>query len=533
MRRFIVFLCLMALYGAVKFNGRIWWQKPWFEVKPVVQEEALVFKTPFSHCKAFLTAKGIFIYREGQLFILSPSFEKIAPTAELIPSGEREKEPLFLAVFSGGTGFVAGYKNKTEGGLLLEIWELSSQWRKNEVVIEDSYLKEKFSRCRKAAHFVANWKRDRLFFWVGCGREGGSLFAVHPYSSRKVETVKEGVLPVGFGEEFMAFASPFKKGVWIRGPQGSFAVEDAGHDALLSSRWLLYRKGAESTTWYLYDLHKRKVMASFRLESARVRPLHLTASGKRVFFAGEFRGRKHLFLYDLRKKRAFAILALNQGEIEDLQSCYDGEFFLFNYKGRLWAGYLPDDEPPVIKIKIFPLFKGKAFTRRVKLQIKVKDRCFVSGALGWVEVNGKRYPSTSFVELSLKPGRNLLRIKAGDRAGNTAERVEELYFEKPLHVSLKQIGENPSLYYGKVVVIEGIAWGFMAARPPEAEGLPFAKGCEAKTRSWGSIEDGTAVALYPVPPAFSGRIRVYALIKPYRRGWIIEPLFEERISGRK
>ncbi len=532
MRRLAFFLLLMVLCGAVKFRDRIWWERPCFKTEPVLYGDALVFKTPYSYSRAFFTERGIFVFSNGQLLVLNPSFEKIAPTAQLVPP-DRGRKPLFLAVSRDGNSFIAGFNGKGEG-LLLEKGELQGEeWRKIRIVLKHPLLEDRASRCQPEPGFAASWNGSRLLLWVGCGKRKGSLFVIRTEAGGKVEAVREGAGLIGLGHEFTAWASPSGKGIRIEGHGKSFVVEGAGPDAFLSSSWLLYRKGPESRTWFLYNLRERKVAASFKLESSRVRPLYLTPSGKRVFFDGELEGRRYLFCYDLHRKKAYAILPLSQEETGGFQSCYDGEFFLFTCRGQLWAGYLPDYEPPSIEVKIFPLFRGRALTERVKLQVKVQDRCFVSGALPWVEIDGRRYSLASPAELTLKPGRNLLRIRAWDRAGNVSEKQKEVYYEKPIRVSLRQIGENPSLYYGKVVLIEGRAWGFMAPSPPEAKGLPFAKGCEAKTRSWGSIEDGTAVALYPVPPTFSGRIRVYALIKPYRRGWLIEPLFEEKLPEKR
>ncbi len=93
-----------------------------------------------------------------------------------------------------------------------------------------------------------------------------------------------------------------------------------------------------------------------------------------------------------------------------------------------------------------------------------------------------------------------------------------------------EIGKNPEKYANKLVLVEGWAWGWMAKGPQEGKKLPLAPGNTAKTRNWGSIEDGTAVAFFPISPNESSKVKAYAVIKIKGKNWLLQPIFTDYLS---
>jgi len=126
-----------------------------------------------------------------------------------------------------------------------------------------------------------------------------------------------------------------------------------------------------------------------------------------------------------------------------------------------------------------------------------------------------------------------LTFKASDRVGNVNLSKKKIILEKPLKTTLIEISKKPQKYVGKVLLLEGYAWGWYAKnRPPEVEKLsqlPLAKGNTAKTKNTGTFSDGTALAFFPISPVEAGKFRIYAIIHIVKDKWLLKPLFTEKI----
>ncbi len=95
------------------------------------------------------------------------------------------------------------------------------------------------------------------------------------------------------------------------------------------------------------------------------------------------------------------------------------------------------------------------------------------------------------------------------------------------------IAKSPESFYGKEVLIEGYAWGWMVGNlPPEIEKLkrvPMAEGAWGG-KNYGTFSDGTASIPFPIAPTDSGRFRVWGIVRHNEFGWYIEPCRVERID---
>ncbi len=565
-KAFILLILMIPLLAVSNYKGRVWWEKPVFEVKPLDVGPFMVYKTPFKDVRFFLTKGGVLLYKDWQLTLYSPSFRKRAAMGGLDEVMNKVCKSLcdFQVIIpkDDGRKAVLGFADQDIGVYRLVMVDLDSgKWREIGELKGEKFpgyapaekMREMFKNDKSSLKDYrwivfhgpglkpSYWVGDKLYLWFSpdAGMSFGGLYILDLKSGKIEFPFKNLDIIIGVNDKYMAYslfsdpnATDVPPVIWIKKGKEKFSIKNADpHNALLSSHWLLYRK-LDHVTWVLYDLQKRKAVGSFKVENGDNKALFLTPSGKRVFMEAVFKGKKSLYLYDFRQGKFYNLFPQG-GEGFRVQACYDGEIFLFSHRDELWTGYLTDLTPPDIKVKVSPLYKGRAFKSPVNLRVEVRDRCFVSGVSAEVVLNGKKYPlkgDSLSVEFKLKQGENLLEITAGDRAGNSAHIRKKIIYEKPPRVSLMEIGKNPAKYQGKLIFIEGWAWGWMAKGPAEAKKLPLAPGNTAKSRNWGSIEDGTAVALFPISPSSSGKVRVYAVVKVKGNNWLLEPLEIEFVS---
>ena len=101
--------------------------------------------------------------------------------------------------------------------------------------------------------------------------------------------------------------------------------------------------------------------------------------------------------------------------------------------------------------------------------------------------------------------------------------------EKPITSSigsiLARIDKDPSKFAGKLIELDGWAWGWMARQPRELQGkiIPSAKH-NFGSRSYGTFTDGKISVLYPVPVKFSGRYHLKARVVVTPFGWQLVPV---------
>ncbi len=560
MKRILALLtAFLPLVAVSRYRDGVWWEKPAFQVKPLDVGPFMIYETPFKKARFFLTRGGILVFKDWQLTLYDPSFHKKASMGNIDAIKGKVCQGLcelqLIVPGEDGRKAVLGFANKDKGVYHLVLADLSSEkWRKikrlekwlypgvapiervkNAGVLQDFLWTAYHGHGFKPSYWIGN----KLYLWFSpeYGLSFGGLHILDLKTGKIESPFKNLDIIIGLNGKYMVYslladkdATEVPATIRVKTDGETFALKDADpHNALFSSHWLLYRR-PDHKTWVLYDLSSRREAGSFRLENGNNRGLFLTPSGRRVFLEAEIKGKKSLYLYDFREGKLYDLFPQG-GEGFRVQACYDGEFFLFSHKDGLWAGYLTDLTPPAIRVKISPLYKGRAFKSPVDLKIGVKDRCFVSGPLPEITFNGKKYPLkrwTLSLKFELREGENLLEIVASDRAGNSAHLKKKLLYEKPPKVSLMEIGRNPGNYAGKLVLIEGYAWGWAAKGPEGARKLPLAPGNTARSRNWGSIEDGTAVALFPISPPSSGMVRVYAVIKVMGKQWMIEPVLTEK-----
>ncbi|GEM_PF-1838621 len=569
MRR-VLFLAilLLPLFGVSKYKDGIWWEKPVFTASPVDVGPFMVYKTPLKVDNFFLTRGGILVYGNWQLTLFSPAFEKrgaMGGLDQVVHSVCKSACEVNLILPSrDGKRAVLGLEDQDVGVYHLIMVDLiPGTWKKIGEFKGEKYPgyapNERFKKMyRKDKGMLkdylwivfhgnafspsSSWVGDKLYLWFppDYGTSFGGLYIFDLKTGKSEFPFKNLDLIIGVNEKFLVYsllkdpdATEVAPEIWVKAGKEKFVIREADpHHALLSSHWLLYRK-MDHLTWVLYDLRERRAVGHFKMKDGDHRVLYLTPSGNRVFLEAKINGKKSLYLYDFRQGRFYELFP-EGGSGFRVQACYDGEFFIFSHRGYLWVGYLTDLTAPGVKVKTSPLYKGKAFKSPVNLKVEVADRCFVSGVAGEIVLNGKKYPlkeNSSSLRMDLREGENPVEISARDRAGNTAHLQKKIIYQKPPRVSLMEIGKNPARYLGKLVLIEGWAWGWAAKGPEEARKLPLAPGNTGKSRNWGSITDGTAVALFPISPSSSrSRVRVYAVIRPQGKGWLIDPILTEHVS---
>ncbi len=101
-----------------------------------------------------------------------------------------------------------------------------------------------------------------------------------------------------------------------------------------------------------------------------------------------------------------------------------------------------------------------------------------------------------------------------------------------MRTHLITIASSPEAFYGREVILEGYAWGWMVKElPPEVKELkevPMARGAWGG-KNYGTFSDGTASIPFPISPTDYGRFRVRGIVKHNEFGWYVEPLKVERL----
>ena len=90
---------------------------------------------------------------------------------------------------------------------------------------------------------------------------------------------------------------------------------------------------------------------------------------------------------------------------------------------------------------------------------------------------------------------------------------------------LARIDKDPAKFAGKIIELDGWAWGWMARAPRELQGKRISSARHNYgSRNDGTFTDGVISVLYPVPVQFSGRYHLKArvVITPY--GWRLKPV---------
>ncbi len=462
----ILLLVIIPLLAVSSYRGKVWWVKPVFSVQPVDTGPFMVYRTPFRDVRFYLTRGGILIFRDWKLTLFSPDFKEKLSMEGLNSIMDRICRSLcelnVIIPSRDGRKAVMGFADQDVGVYHLVMVDLASRtWKKIGELKGENFPgyapNDKLKRMSKndretlkvyrwivfhgPALSPSYWVGDKLYLWFApdYGQSFGGLYILDLKSGKMEYPFKNLDIIIGVNKNYMAYsllsdpeALDVPPVIWIKSGKSTFSIKDADpHAAFLSSHWLLYRK-LDHVTWVLYDLRKRSAVGSFRVENRNNRVLFLTPSGNRVFLEAELKGKKSLYLYDFRQKKFYNLFPQG-GESFRVRACYDGEFFIFSHRNELWAGYLTDLTPPAVKVELFPLRRGKAVESPVNLNIRVTDRCFVSGISGEVTLNGKKYRlkgNSLSLRLDLKPGENLIEIIATDRAGNTAHIRKKIIYEK-------------------------------------------------------------------------------------------------------
>ncbi len=95
----------------------------------------------------------------------------------------------------------------------------------------------------------------------------------------------------------------------------------------------------------------------------------------------------------------------------------------------------------------------------------------------------------------------------------------------PKESMLARIDANPHWFAGRVVELDGWAWGWMAKPPKEVARLKLAFARHNYgSKMDGTFTDGTIRILYPVPVTFSGPLHIKAMVKITPSGWQLVPV---------
>ncbi len=564
MRRILAFfLLLLPALSLVKYKDKVWWEKPAFNVTPVDAGPFMIFKTPLKPEKVRFVAGKILLYDRDKdtISLYSPGFKEIYSVKNI-----KEKLRGLLGTCQGmygcrldifvpspdGKKVAVGYANTDKLIYPVGIIDLASGNIKKLAVLDKANYPgmdpiAKIKRDPSILHDFPytlihqfssyHWVGDKLYLWYRpeSGLHFGGLVIIDVKTGKVSRPFEKFDRLIGVNKDFLVYtlfrdedAMEVVGKIFVQGRKGKFSIDGTDLEAVLGGHFLIYRKN-DHKTWVLYNLKARKALAS--LTAPRdLRVLSLTPSGKRAFFVGKLRDKTSLYLYDFRDGKFYDLFPREKDEhFSSVRPCYDGEFLLFIHRGELWAGYLTDLTPPLVSLSITPLFRGEAFLSPVKIKFDARDRCFTSGLTGEFFFNGKKMNLGEEIKVELKEGKNTLVFSVKDRAGNERKIEKVIVYRKPPKVNLMEISRDVNRYSGKLVLIEGYAWGWMSKAPEEARKLSQAPGNTARSRNWGSIEDGTAVAFFPVAPKKSGKVRAYVVVKEKGKNWILEPVHVEFI----
>ncbi len=223
---------------------------------------------------------------------------------------------------------------------------------------------------------------------------------------------------------------------------------------------------------------------------------------------------QRLFCYDLGRLRCMDI-DTRTGKVKHIKtSAKRGGLFFLLPEERYLASFVPNGG--------LVSYKGR-YLRRQRLCLRILS----SRDLAWVQDICMTKDST---------------VLDGAAAGNmlTVSDFESLHLfvgpDGPLpqeHPSstnqnpsvLEQIAANPQAFAGKIIEIDGWAWGWMSRPPREVStnNLAFAKG-NYGSRNHGTFTDGRIWILYPVPVDFSGPLHLKAKVEITPFGWQLIPV---------
>ena len=574
MRKFVVFLSvlLIPVFGLVKHSDKIWYEKPVFQVIPQPGSNFLTFKTPISGNKiALLTCGKILVLRDDNLELYSPNFKLLHVYKNLKQTiGWDERNGFGLIIPSpDGKKLLLGYANRLKKEYNLVLFDLKTgEYKllnvldklhfpgiapikrvKNIIKSDPEFAETYFSLVYSNFDFEGGaWVKDKLYLWFGpeYGLHFGGLYIYDLKTGRLSSPIEKIDHVLGIGTDgSIAYtllrdedATTVERAIYVKTPNLKVRIPNALVNSGYGFNGSTLAYTSPDRKVIFYSLKDKAITAFFDVPGKDFRILYLTPSGKRLFFIARIKNKPlSLYVYDLRDKKYLPLITDGRrlDTISSLSTCFDAEFFIFREGNSIWAGYLTDRTPPSANLEIAPLYNGKAFLSPVSVKAYVHDMCFTSGIQEpSVEVNGKKYRSGEKFKIQLQKEINNIKIKAIDRASNEAALNKEIILEPPLKVTLKKISENPKKYEGKVLLLEGYAWGWMTkqrqAEIEELSKLPLARGNTAKTRSDGSFSDGTALAFFPISPKVAGKYRVYAIIVVRGNQWTIKPLYKEAIQ---
>ncbi len=559
------FCAIVALSShPVNYGGRIWWVEPSFKANVVKVKGFIEFETPLVADNLYLLDGGrIFIRRENDVSVYDPAFNRLYSMENLQDVGKEVCGGCELDIvdpFMDGERVLAGFADRRSRKYYLVEMNLSSGSRKvlrvldafhfpeiapimkvRKMMKEDpDFVMEYLAHFYEYGHFQPHPVVDGrvyLWFYPDYGLHFGGLY-VYDLRRDSLVSVSDRIDRfLGSGNGFFAYtlmededAMTVERAIYVNKKGRVLKLEDAdGHAALVGGSFIFYRI-YDTDTYALYDVGQERVISKVKIDAEDMRPLALSPSGRLVFFSGKLNGKNGLYVYDFSRGEFVNMFPeATDLHFSSVNTCFDGEFFAFLHRDDVWAGYGADETAPVVHLKVNPSRRGIAFQKKVKVIPEVEDRCFVSSARKDISINGRNVKSGEGISVNLKEGKNILKIRASDMAGNVLDTVVEVVYMEPIKVKIAQIGENPEEFSGKVVVLEGYGKGWMA-KGSECSGLPTARGNTARSRSDGTFCDETASVFFPIAPRESGRFRVYALVKIVKGGWILEPVKVERLE---
>lgn len=581
MKKFMILIILLLLLpvhaSIIKYREKVWYEKPVFPLNAETNLPFLIFKTPIyegknSTTRVFFVNEKIILLKDFNVEIYDTSFKFLKRIYNLKQKiGYDEKWGKYGLVIPSPTGdkLVLGYANRREKKYYIYILDLNSKGTKllkvldklhfpgiapikraKEIIKQDpDFADNYFSLVYENEDFAGGyWIGNNLYFWFypkygfhfgglySLDLNSGKLTSFHPKFDKLIGINNKGEIAYTLLKD--EDAAEVYKAIYIKTKRRTFTVPGVELSAGAAFNGLTLVYETQDKKIAVFNIEKKTTVASFPLPGKDLKILYVTPSGNRFFFSATVKKyHRNFYVFDVRDGRYYPLFSTTtEPVVSNISTCYDGEFIVFRNRNDIWAGYLPDIIPPRLEVKVYPpLVGGKIYKEEVKLKVFARDACFVSGIEEpSIEFKGIKHKSGEVIKVRLNQGKNVLNLIVKDRAGNVRTEKKNIVFEKPVKTTLKEIGENPGKYAGKVLLLEGYAWGWMTKhRPKEIERLsklPLAKGNTAKSRNDGSFSDGTALVFFPIAPTVVGRYRIYAIIQIRGNKWIIKPLFKETIK---
>ncbi len=557
----VLFLLMSGALGVKNYRGKVWFLKPAFEYKNLGESPFLIFKTPIK-CKIFKVSyetNKIFVLFKDELKIFSPDFSLIKDVKNLkerMGVKSWKSEIGFMALKDSGDEVFFGIPDRENKKYLVFSYYVKNDKLRllltldkkhfpgvapikkvlKSIKEDPSFFDDYFSFVFDYSDFEdAYYDVGKLYMWFkpDYSLYFGGLYVYDIYEKKLSFPYKKFDKLYGFSDGDYLYsriiddnASEVEDSLYVRLYKKKFKIKNVNFERGVAFSGETAAYVTKDGYINIRNVFKDERPLKIKAPAWNFKIINISFSGNRLFIDTEKNGLKY---YDRRDGKFYTLLSAKnkKGWVSGLYSCIDGEFILFALDNHLWAGYLPDEMAPILRVESRDLFRNKTFNDKITFNFEARDTCFVSGVgKTCVSFKGKNFSSKGKVTVSLNEGENILNFFIKDRAGNVRKVVKKVFYEKPLGVSLEEISKEPQKYKGKFLLLKGYAWGWMAKNETSKKyyKLPLAKGNTARTRNEGTFSDGKYTAFIPISPIDCGMFKIIAKIKILGSKWRIVPV---------